>query len=349
MLEWRKVMVLVAALSLGVSGAAAQDEVVMAVWGGGGALTWRDAYIKDFPPSANVSIKIAEVPNTAGVIRSPAAASQYHLALVTYFEAIALMNARLLEGFDPGELPGLTETNPKYLTKDNAGRYIGVPAYFTFYGIAINTDLAKPEEFASWRNLADARWKGRIAVTRPVYLAPYDAVVMAKAMGGDAKNIEPGFELLREIMPNVLTTYTSLAHMNTLLTRGEVAAVPFYASRVWSLRRHGAKNVAIVMPKDGVLMLPYVVVAPKGVRNRPGILKWLNYIASAEPQLRAAKLDGWLPMNTNVKLPGELETELGIRLQDIMDRLYSPDWSLIVAANEERINRAEKLTARISK
>ena len=166
---------------------------------------------------------------------------------------------------------------------------------------------------------------------------------MAKAMGGSEKDIDPGFKLLEKIVPNVLATYTSLAHMNTLLTRGEVAAVPFYASRVWALRRQGAANVGIVIPKEGALMLPYVVVVPKGAKNLDKSLVWMNYIAGAEPQLRAALLDGWLPMNSKVKLPEDLQKTLGQPYEQIVKSLYSPDWRIIVEHNEARVDRAEKL------
>ena len=332
-----------------LAGTAAAQELTMAVWGGGGAHTWREAFIKQFSPAEKFTIKMVEVPNPAGGLRSPAAASQYNLALVTYFEAIALSKAGLIESFDDNQLTGIKDVDPKYLTRDKAGRHVGLPVYFTYYGIAYNTDLAKAEDFASWQGLADAKWKGKLSLTRPVYLAPYDAVIMAKAMGGSEKDIDPGFKLLERIVPNVLATYTSLAHMNTLLTRGEVAAVPFYASRVWALRRQGAANVEVAMPKEGVLMLPYVVVVPKGAKHQDKALVWLNYIAGAEPQLRAAALDGWLPMNAKVKLPDELQKTFGRPYEEIVRNLYSPDWNVVVDHNEARVDRAEKLLSGVQK
>ena len=89
-----------ALLFLGAESAGAQNDLVMAVWGGGGANTWREAFIKQFTPAGGYSVKMVEVPNPAGALRSPAAANQYNLALVTYFEAIALSNAGLIESFD---------------------------------------------------------------------------------------------------------------------------------------------------------------------------------------------------------------------------------------------------------
>jgi hypothetical protein len=92
---------------------------------GGGANTWREAFIKQFSPGNGSTIKMVEVPNPAGALRSPAAAGQYSLALVTYFEAIALSNAGLIESFDDKQLPGIGDVDPKFLTKDKAGRHVG--------------------------------------------------------------------------------------------------------------------------------------------------------------------------------------------------------------------------------
>ncbi len=38
----------------------------------------------------------------------------------------------------------------------------GVPVWIPPYGILVNTNLVKPEEFKSWRNLLDPKWKGGI-------------------------------------------------------------------------------------------------------------------------------------------------------------------------------------------
>lgn len=60
-----------ALVCLGAASAAAQNDLVMAVWGGGGANTWREAFIKQFAPASGYSVKMVEVPNPAGALRSP--------------------------------------------------------------------------------------------------------------------------------------------------------------------------------------------------------------------------------------------------------------------------------------
>lgn len=329
--------------------AQAPAPLVMAVWGGGGALVWRESFVPAFTAATGIPMRIVEVPNTAGALRSPVANTQYSLALVTYFEAIELARAGMIETFTPAELPGLQEVDPRYHPCTRGGALAGVPIYFTVYGIAFNTSLAKAEDFASWNSLADPRWRGRIAITRPVYAASYDLVIMAKARGGDERNIAPGMELLRAVAENSLTTYSSLAHMNSLLTRAEVAAVPYYGSRVWSLRRQGANDIDIALPQEGVLMLPYVIVAPKGTRNKEAALRWLNHASAADGQAKAAAMDGWLPMNRSVDLPPEVERVTRMPLSAIREKLYAPDWNVVVENQEARMDEIERMMAGISR
>ena len=348
MIDRRSILSLVAASGALARPALAQAaQLTMCVWGGGGALVWREAFVKAFTESTNTAVRVVEVPIPAGALRSPAAASQYSLGLVTYFEAIALAQAGLIETFAPSDIPNIAQLRPEYLPRNAQDRALGVPVYYTAYGIAYNRELARAEDFSSWRNLADARWRGKLAITRPVYAAPYDLVIMAKAMGGDERNVAPGMTLLRSVVENSLTTYSSLAHMNTLLTRNEVAAVPYYASRVWSLQRQGVNQIDFVMPREGALSLPYVLVAPKGLRNREATLRFLNYAAGAEPQGRAAAMDGWLPTNANAPSSPEFERIIRMPYAELTTKLYSPDWRVIVETNEQRVNDVEQLMAAV--
>lgn len=48
------------------------------------------------------------------------------------------------------------------LRADVRGDGNGVPVWFPPYGILINTNMVKPEEFRSWKGLLDPKWKGRM-------------------------------------------------------------------------------------------------------------------------------------------------------------------------------------------
>src|SRR5690606_32774059 len=148
---------------------------------------------------AGINVKIVPVPSPEAQLRNPAARSQYHVALVTYPQAANLLKDGLIETFNDADLPATAETNPKYLMKSKEGQLAGASPYFMFYAIAINTEQAKKSDFQSWSDLADPKWKGKLALTRPIYLSSYDMPIMAISRGGSERDIAPGVELLKRI------------------------------------------------------------------------------------------------------------------------------------------------------
>lgn len=330
------------ALATGI-GPAASEELLIATWGGGVEAVWEEAFAKPFKEETGLDVRIVPVPTPEAQLRTQADDPQYHAVMVTYPQGANLLKDGMIELFDPADIPTAAETNPDYLMRSEDGKLAGVSPYFMYYGIAVNTDLAKPEEFSSWSNLGDEKWRDLLAITRPIYLSSYDLPIMAKAMGGDERNPEPGLELLKKVAANTLTTYSSIAHMNNLLTRGEIAAGPYYSGRVWHLRQQGAENVTMVAPKEGVLMIPYMLVVPKGAKRLEDTKKFLDFVSRAEPQLRGSILGGYLPLNSNAVLPPEAEEQMGMTFKELMERVYQPDWQYIAEQERDRINMLEQL------
>lgn len=333
-------------LAIGVSGAAS-EELLIATWGGGVEAVWETAFAEPFTEATGIKVRIVPVPTPEAQLRAQAGSPQYNAVMVTYPQGANLLKDGMVELFDPAEIPSSSETNPDYLMRDDEGRLAGVSPYFMYYGIAVNTDLADPSDFTSWSNLGDEKWRDLLAITRPIYLSSYDLPIMAKAMGGDERNAEPGLELLKQVAANTLTTYSSIAHMNNLLTRGEIAAGPYYSGRVWHLRQQGADNVTMVAPKEGVLMIPYMLVVPKGAGQMEETKKFLDYVSQAEPQLRGSILGGYLPLNSKAVLPREAEEQMGMTFEELMQRVYQPDWRFIAENERDRINQLEQLIGEI--
>lgn len=327
------------------SNAATATELLVATWGGGVEKVWETAFAEPFEKETGIKVRIVAVPTPEAQLRTQADNPQYNAVMVTYPQGANLMRDGLIEMFAAEEIPAAAQTNPDYLMRDEQGRLAGASPYFMYYGIAVNTDIASPDDFSSWSDLADQKWKGQLAITRPIYLSSYDLPILAKAAGGDVKNAEPGVELLKKIVPNTLTTYSSIAHMNGLLTRGEIAAGPYYSGRVWHLRQQGAKNVTVVVPKEGALMIPYLLVVPKGAGEMEATTRFLDYVSQAAPQLRGSVLGGYLPLNEAAVLPKEAEEQMGMSLKELMPKLYQPDWAFIAEHQEERINMIEQLIA----
>lgn len=319
--------------------------ITMATWGGGVGKAWREAFAKPFAAETGIPVNIVEVPIPEAQIRAQKDAPKYNAAISSLWEAVQMHDDGLLEEFDLKDIPALKDVPEKYLLKTASGRVVGVSVYMSYYGIAVNTELAKSSDFASWKNLGDDKWKGKLSITRPVYSSAYDLTIFSVAEGGSEKDPAKGLPLLTKLAANSLAMYGSMAQMNQLLQRGEVAAAPYYSTRIWEMRREGVKNVDFVIPKEGGLALPYVVVVPKNASGRQDYMKWLNYVAQPEGQVRMADVAGYMPLNSKAKLSPTAEKELGQPLATLMTKLYQPDWVHVAKSRKERVALAEKAMA----
>jgi putative spermidine/putrescine transport system substrate-binding protein len=335
-------------LALGIMETPAMaQKVSMATWGGGVGETWRNSFGKLFQDATGTPVTITEVPNPEAQVRAQKGAPQYNAVIATYFEAANMNKDGLIETFDVSDFPEIRNIAEKYRLLDGKGRLLGMPVYFMYYGIALNTDNAKAAELSSWSDLARPKWKGQLALNRPIYASTYDLTVLAYASGGDEKNIEPGMKLYERIAQNGMTAFSSMAQMNQLLTRGEIAGGAYYSTRVWQMKREGLTNVDFVVPKEGALMLPYLVVVPKNAPDMATAKKWLDFVGKADPQLKATEISGYMPLNETAVLPPPIEKIVGMPLAVLKPKLIQPDWSFIAEKQKERVAFIEKTIAGI--
>ncbi|MCX7561247.1 extracellular solute-binding protein [Sulfitobacter sp. F26204] len=335
-----------AALTIPSQLAAKTGTLLHASWGGGVGDTWTKSFSKPYHEATGTDVRIVEVPNPEAQFRAQAGQPQYHSGIGTFVQGVNMMRDDMLETFSIDELPAMKNIDEKYWLKTPDGRLAGVTPYFAYYGIAVNTNEASVEDFASWKNLADEKWKDRLGMTRPIYLSTYDLTMLSIAAGGDEYKTEGGMKLLEGMSRNVLNVSNSLAQQNTMLERGEVAAMPFYSVRVWSLNEAGVDYVKMIIPEEGALLLPYVVAAPKGVSDREQVAEWLNYVASAAPQERGMAMSGYLPANTDAIATDEIKVKLGgLDYNELRAKLYQPDWGHIAEHQKDTVAAIDQMLA----
>lgn len=339
-------IIITAATVLGMATVTAHAEKIsLATWGGDVSTTWRRHFVEPFTKETGIEAELTEVPNPESSIRSLASKAPYNVALVTYFDAIKLYKDGLIEGFDAKDIPEIANVAEKDQLKGPDGKLLGAPVYYTLFGIAYNNELVKRSDVTSWKNFTDPSWKGRIAISQPIWLAAYQLSVLSYAAGGTEKNIEPGIPAFKKYVANASVLYSSLAQLTQLLSRGEVEAAPFYFSHIWAMRHSGVKNVGFVIPDEGALKLPYLVVVPKGSTDREAAKRYLNFAASAKPQSAASETSGYFPMNTKGQLSEDFVANLGEPLEQAKKRMIELDWLEIARTHAERTDLVEKLIA----
>jgi putative spermidine/putrescine transport system substrate-binding protein len=317
----------------------AQDggKVVIATYAGSGAALWRDQVAKPFTAATGIAAQVFESPLPAASVAQAAGHPQFNLALIAAYSAPNLAKRGLIRLFDPAELPGIQAVPKRFWPTTPDGKLMGMPVYFGLYGIAYNTDLAKASDFASWNDLLDPKWTGQISITAPNFMAAYDVNLFAKLGGGDETHLDPGYAFLRKLGPQSLNVYSSMASVEAQLERGEVVAAPYYANQIAMLRRRGATGVAMVIPKEGGLITPYLLVIPTGAEDLGAAEKLLNAVIAPSYEVGFSEGSGVWPMNPATTLPPELQKSMG-SADSVMKANISLDW-WTVGSNLEPVTR----------
>jgi putative spermidine/putrescine transport system substrate-binding protein len=320
----------------------AQEKVVIASYGGNTAKLWNEEIAQPFQKATGIPTEIFESPLPAAAVASAEGKPSFQLAIVAAYSVPELVKAGKIQEITPEDVPNIKDIPERFWVKSPDGKLVGVPAYQGFYGIAYNTELAKASDFTSWKSLADPKWKGQISVSRAPFVAAYDLTLFSKLAGSDERDVSSGVPMLKEVMANVIGVYTSMASLQAQLGRGEVVAAPFYSTQIVQMRRDGVTNIDISLPEEGGLLLPYLLVIPKGATNLDGAKKLMNEAITAPYQQGLAKGGVW-PVNPKATLPPELEKEMGATLSDALDKNFSADWWVVGSDHANRTRMVEEI------
>lgn len=327
--------------------ASAQSPIRFGTWGGGVGKLYQSAWLQPFTSEHGIAMELSEVAQPSEQIRVEAGRPQHHVLSVNQVDGVLLAREGMLTELDPDDYPELKNVNEDMWFKVD-GKLYGLPPYAALYGIAVNTNRAKDTDFESWKALADPKWKGQLTIPTPVRAAQLEMTMMAVANGASPDNVQPGLDDFRKYVANTQVAYSSMAQMNQLLLRGNVAAGPYHFGRIWEMRMGGVTHVAMVPPVEGVLVNTYGIVVPKGIEVTPEIKKFLNYVASAAPQLRAFGHSGNFPVNNLAKIDmSEAQKGLGYSNSDLVIKRVVADPAMLAEQLRERTNIAEKIFAGI--
>jgi putative spermidine/putrescine transport system substrate-binding protein len=330
---------------LGLAPARAQEQarIIIATYAGLGSQAWRSIVTERFTRESGLKADVFESALPAASIAQAEGKPPFNLALVAAYSVPGLIRKNLIELLVPDDLSGIRNVPEKLWPRTPDGRLMGMPVYFGLFGIAYNTELAKPSDFASWKNLLDSRWKGQISITRPNFLAAYDIQLYAKLAGGNEQNLQPGYDWLRKLVPQALNVYTSMASLEAQIARGEVVAAAFYANEIAMMRRNGNTAVAMRIPDEGGLILPYLLVLPKGARDPGAAKRLMNAVIEPLYQAGFAQMSLVWPMNQNTTLPEPLRKEMGNSVDEVIARNISMDWWTIGSNLEAETRKIDRL------
>ena len=124
----------------------------------------------------------------------------------------------------------------------------------------------------------------------------------ARLNGGSIENIDPGFEAIKKLKPNVQMMYTQPDQLIPLFERGDIAVAVWYTDRTGAAAAKGVP-VAAAYPKEGAIGIVPTVSVPKASQKKELAQKYIATLLSPEGQLCFAQSQFAGPTNKTVKLP----------------------------------------------
>ena len=300
----------VVAAGTGPSPVRAQEQIVLASYGGTIEQFMRDVAIPAF--EKETGIKVVYVVGTALSNYSKVLATKGRPEIDVYWSNdLTHLGGKLQDLYqklDPAIVTNLTQVLD--VARDADG--IGVASHISTTGIQYNTKKFKEAGWdppTSWLDLWDPKYKGKIALYSIGVLYSQDFLgLMTRVTGGNEKNIGPAIKKVKELRDTngVVAFPTSPADMDNVMVQEQAWLTVNASIRTLALKQRGSV-LEYVSPKEGAALFMVSFNVVKGAPNPTGAQKFINHMLSTDMQTKAASGMGYAPVNKNAKIPPEWE------------------------------------------
>jgi putative spermidine/putrescine transport system substrate-binding protein len=141
----------------------------------------------------------------------------------------------------------------------------------------------------SWKDLLKPEYRGMVGYLDPTsaFVGYASAVAVNQAMGGSLDNFTPGINYFKALAKNrpIVPKQTSYARVLS----GEIPILLDYDFNAYRAKYKDKAHVQFVIPKEGTIVVPYVMSSVKGAPHRANGHKVLDFVLSDQGQRLWAK------------------------------------------------------------
>jgi putative spermidine/putrescine transport system substrate-binding protein len=315
---------LICLVTAGLALTAAADELVVATFGGTFVENSKKCHAAAFEKTTGASVKyvLGSSVQTAAKLRAAGARAELDVAYMDS-QIVKQMKAEgLLQALEPAKIEHWGDLYDA--SRDKDGYWVSLMFAGTI--ITYNTNLVKTPP-ASWADLWKPEWKGKLAIPDISGTSGQQFLMAAARLnGGSIENIDPGFEAIKKLKPNVQMMYTQPDQIIPLFERGDIALAVWYTDRTGAAAAKGVP-VAAAYPKEGAIGIVPTVAVPKASQKRELAQKYIAVLLSPEGQLCFAQTQFAGPTNKKVQLPADLAKL--VPFGDLVQRMYFPDTDFV--------------------
>ena len=187
--------------------------------------------------------------------------------------------------------------------------------------IAYNADKLKAEDAPkNWTDLADPKWKGKIAMPNPMLSGTAYVAVGALAD-------KYGWEYFDKLKANGLRVEEGNSAIQNKLLTGEYAAAMILEENILRLANTKKEPLKVIYPKDGVVQVPSPIAIFNTTKNPEGAKALVDWWLSKEGQQAVVK--GWMH-----SVRGDVKEPIGsVPTKGLTDGKIKVDWRKLADNN----------------
>ncbi|MGQ4268731.1 2-aminoethylphosphonate ABC transporter substrate-binding protein [Nocardiopsis changdeensis] len=227
-------------------------------------------------------------------------------------------------------------------TKDPNGRWTSIVD--NYFCLIHNTEEL-PEPPATWEDLLDPRFEGRLQYSTPGVAGDGTAVVIQAVH--DFGGLEPAMDYLGELQTNNVGPSSSTGALGPKVDKGELLVANGDVQMNYAQSRT-MPNIGIWFPavEEGgdpaTFALPYTAGLLTGAPNADNGRALIDFLLSESAQSRVAPVAGGFPARGDVEPEGEEAEELAALLEGVT--VFEPDWEVVEAELPTYLDAWEQAT-----
>ena len=325
-----------------MSGARAQETLVVNSWGGAYEKLHKQLVFEPFEKANNVKIKVVTVysADTLAQLRAQKSAPQYDVVHFSGGQEVVAAREGLISPIKPGELLNAVDLYP--FATEGMMRGEGPVHLVTAIGLLYN-EKKVPSPPKAWKDLWKNEYGDHLVLTdlsNSYGLLGF--LMMNKVWGGTLEDTKPGLEKVGQIL-NKSVIITSSPEVQQNFAQNDAWVAPFSQDYAHVIRQAG-QPVKFVMAEEGTPAVYFTANLVAGRPNQTLAKKLIDFELSAEVQAAFAKEMRYSPTNKKTKLDDAVAAE--VVFGDAVKSLVRFDPAQVDSSRTTLLENWKKLIAR---
>lgn len=322
------------------AGARAAGSMIATTYPGTWEVAQRQILLPAFAKATGASVALQPVLALEAVSKISASKANppFDVVLMDEGPYLAALDLGIFMPLPKDRLRNLASLPDRFIDPNGRGAFVSAQVM----GIVYNPTSVKTPP-TSWLDLWKPEYKGRVGITGlGSSLGAAWMVEIAKLHGGSEKNIEPGFEAVRKLLPNVGAVAPNPGALATLFQQGQIDISFNYLNAILPLAQRGVA-IAIAKPDSGWVLVRNSLHVIENSKNLDLAYVYLDTALSDEVQAQMAASPNFLaPTNKTVAFGSELQKIA--KDNEELSKLTLIDWK---AVNPQRSTLIERFNREI--